>query len=42
VEDIVGKLLTDFLEEKPNDAKISAARSSKPPAPAKPRARPAK
>jgi DNA gyrase subunit B len=29
-------------EEKPNDAKISAARSWKPPAPAKPRARPAK
>jgi DNA gyrase subunit B len=42
VEDIVGKLLTDFLKKSPTTPRSSAARSSKPPAPAKPRARPAK
>jgi DNA gyrase subunit B len=42
VEDIVAKTLTDYLEERPNDAKIITARSSKPPAPAKPPARRAK
>jgi DNA gyrase subunit B len=42
VEDIVSKLLTDYLLENPATPRSSAARSSKPPAPAKPPARPAR
>jgi DNA gyrase subunit B len=39
VEEIVSKLLTDWLLENPSTPRSSAARSSTPPAPAKPRAR---
>jgi DNA gyrase subunit B len=42
VEDIVSKLLTDWLLENPPTPRSSAARSSTPPAPVKPPARPAR
>ena len=42
VEDIVAKALAEFWKSAPTTPKSCAARSSKPPAPARPPARPAK
>jgi DNA gyrase subunit B len=42
VEDVVANKLNDYLQERPTTPRSSSARSSKPPAPAKPRARPAR